>query len=290
MNATGPGYDPENRLESSPEKRALGHLNWPAYLMTVAFVAAVAVGWIYTSAERQQRRELATANQALASSLAQVQTQLQTMGLRMSELARQAEPPTPPRVQTKARLHPAGSVQVARSDSGLGQIRSQLAEQQHEIASAREDIDKTRNELSQARDDLEGNIDSTKTELNGSIARTHDEVVALQKRGERNYYEFAIDKSKRYSRVGPLSLELRNADAKHKRFDVMMLVEDNELQKKGVSLYENVWISVSDRSQPLELVVNKISKDHIEGYLSEPKYKKSELESSAAANNERIQH
>ena len=292
MNATGaPGFDPENRFESSPERRPPDRLNWPAYLMTVAFIAAVAVGWMYTSAERQQRRELATANQALAASLAQVQTQLQTMGLRMSELvARQAEPPTPPRVQTKARLHPAGSVQVARSDSGLGQIRSQLAEQQHEIASAREDIDKTRNELSQARDDLEGNIDSAKTELNGSIARTHDEVVALQKRGERNYYEFAIDKSKRYSRVGPLSLELRNADAKHKRFDVMMLVEDNELQKKGVSLYENVWISVSDRSQPLELVVNKISKDHIEGYLSEPKYKKSELESSAAANNERIQH
>jgi hypothetical protein len=291
MNATGaPGYDPENRFESSPEKRALGRLNWPAYLMTVAFVAAVAVGWLYTSAERQQRRELATANQALASSLAQVQTQLQTMGQRMSELvARQAEPSGPPRVQTKARARPAGSVQVARSDSGLGQIRSQLAEQQHQIASAREDIGKTRNELSQARDDLEGNLDSAKTELTGSIARTHDDVVALQKRGERNYYEFAIDKSKQYSRVGPLGLELRKADAKHKRFDVMMLVEDNELQKKGVSLYENVWISVSDRSQPLELVVNKISKDHIEGYLSEPKYKKSELESSVAAN-ERIQH
>src|SRR5215469_12185352 len=107
MNATGPGYDPENRFESSPEKRALGRLSWPAYLMTVAFVAAVAVGWMYTSAERQQRRELTTANQALASSLAQVQKQLQTMGQRMSELvARQAEPPGPPRVQTKARARP----------------------------------------------------------------------------------------------------------------------------------------------------------------------------------------
>ncbi|HEY7335366.1 MAG TPA: hypothetical protein VH639_10810 [Bryobacteraceae bacterium] len=255
--------------------------------MTVAFVAAVALGWMYLSAERNQKRELARENQALAASLAQVQTQLQTMGQRMSELAaRPAEPPAPTRVQRKAQVRPAAaSAQIARSDSGLGQIRSQLAEQQHQITSAREDIDKTRNELSQARDDLEGTIDSTKTELNGSIARTHDEVVALQKRGERNYYEFAIDKSKRYSRVGPLSLELRKADVKHKRFDVMMLVEDNELQKKGVNLYENVWISVSDRPQPLELVVNKISKDHVEGYLSEPKYKKSELEKSVATNN-----
>jgi hypothetical protein len=63
-------------------------------------------------------------------------------------------------------------------------------------------------------------------------------VVALQERGERNYYEFAIDKSKRYSRVGPLSAELRKAGAKHKRFDMMMLVDDNEFQKNSVNLSE----------------------------------------------------
>ncbi len=107
-------------------------------------------------------------------------------------------------------------------------------------------------------------------------------MVVLQKRGERNYYEFALDKSKQYSRVGPLSVELRKADAKHKRFDMMMLVDDNEFQKKSVNLYETVWISLSDRPQPIELVVNKITKDHIEGYLSEPKYKKSELQSSVS--------
>ena len=61
-----------------------------------------------------------------------------------------------------------------------------------------------------------------------------------------------------------------------------MLVDDNQLQKKSVNLYETVWISIGDRPQPLELVVNQIGKDHIQGYLSEPKYKKSELDTSAA--------
>jgi len=235
------------------------------------------------SSERQQRRELEAANQSLAASLTEVQTQLRSVNERMSDLsARTAQPPAPVRAPSKARVSPASQT-VVRTDPRLGQIQSQLSEQRQQLASARADIDKTKSDLNETRDGLQNNISSTKDELNGSIARTHDEVVALQRRGERNYYEFAVDKSKRYSRVGPLSVELRNADTKHKRFDMMMLVEDNELQKKSVNLYETVWISMSDRPQPLELVVNKITKDHIEGYLSEPKYKKSELESSVAA-------
>ncbi len=160
-------------------------------------------------------------------------------------------------------------------------MQGQLADQQKALASAREDLDKTRDELGRTRDDLQGNIDSTRGELSGSIARTHDELVSLQKRGERNYYEFNLDKSKQFERVGPLRLSLRKADIKQKRFDVNMMVDDNQLEKKGVNLYETVWLNLSDRPQPLELVVNQITKDHISGYLSEPKYKRSELGQAA---------
>ena len=59
-----------------------------------------------------------------------------------------------------------------------------------------------------------------------------------------------------------------------------MMVDDNQLQKKGVNLYEPVWINLADRPQPLELVVNEISKNEIKGYLSEPKYKKADLDAS----------
>ena len=252
-------------------------------LLTIALVGAIAAGLLYASGERQQRRELEAANQTLAASLTQVQTQLRAVNERMSDLlARGADPPAPARVQSKARVRPPAQAEVS-NDSRLGQIQRQLSEQRQQLASARADIDRTKSDLDDTRDGFQNNISSTKDELDGSIARTHDEVLVLQRRGERNYYEFAVDKAKHYSRVGPLSVELRNADTKHKRFDMMMLVEDNELQKKNVNMYETVWISTSDRPQPLELVVNKITKDHIEGYLSEPKYKKSELESSVAA-------
>ena len=54
----------------------------------------------------------------------------------------------------------------------------------------------------QALDATKQDLVSTRTELQGSIAKTHDEIVVLQRKGERNYYEFDIDKSKQFSTLG----------------------------------------------------------------------------------------
>lgn len=287
--------EPHNHQEHSTNERSsqdelnrqvftVSRANWPMLLLTIALIAAITIGYVYVSRQREQSRNLAAANQNLTASLAKVQNQLQSVNQRLSDLLeRKTPPPAPARGHGSPRARTAREGRVVRHDPLLGAIQNQLSEQQRQIASARQDIDMTKVDLSQARDDLQNNINSTKNELNGSIARTHDEVVVLQKRGERNYYEFAINKSKQYSRVGPLSIALRKADTKHKRFDMMMLVDDNQLQKRSVNLYETVWISLSDQPQPIELVVNKITKDHIEGYLSEPKYKKSALEASVSA-------
>ena len=285
----GREYSPnvnESRDEFEPRRLMQPPSKWRVLALAMVFIVAAGASYRYVSGERQQNHDLAAANQRLASSLAQVQKELQSVSERLSELQARPAPPPPVPVRTEhsAHVRPAGRSSLVHDDPRLAKIQSQLSEQQQQIAGARADIDRTKSDLSQTRDNFQSNLSSTKNELNGSIARTHDEVVLLQKRGERNYYEFSIDKSKQYSRVGPLNIALRKADTKHKRFDMAMVVDDNELQKHSVNLYETVWISLSDRPQPLELVVNKIAKDHIEGYLSEPKYKKSELPSSVSVN------
>jgi len=56
-----------------------------------------------------------------------------------------------------------------------------------------------------------------------------------------------------------------------------MVVDDNQLTKKKINLYEPVWIHRTDDPQPVQIVVNKIGKDSIHGYVSAPKYRNSEL-------------
>ena len=74
-----------------------------------------------------------------------------------------------------------------------------------------------------------------------------------------------------------MSLALRKADTKHQRYDVNLIVDDTQLTKKGVNLYEPIWIHRADDPQPIQIIINKIERDHVHGYVSSPKYRQSEL-------------
>jgi len=161
------------------------------------------------------------------------------------------------------------------ADKQYAQLQAQLNEQQKQLK-------ETQDAVAKNREELEGTIHSTKDELNGAIAKNHDELVALEKKGERSYFEFDLNKSKQFERVGPVTLSLRKADAKHKNYDVAMIVDDNELNKKKVNLYEPIWIHTENDAQPVQVVVNRISKDMVHGYVSAPKYKASELAASSS--------
>jgi hypothetical protein len=245
--------------------------------VVTALGAASGVGLYSASRERRQTAELAATNQSLTATMAKLESQLDDVTRKLAELqAERTVQALPERgQQNKTTRAPRRAARPA-NDSRIDQLRARINEQEQEIAG-------TKDQLQQARADLQGRLDSTRDELNGSIARTHDDVVALQKRGERNYYEFEADKSKQFQRVGPIRLSLRKADLKHKRYDVALMVDDFEIQKKGVNLFEPVWITVADRAQPLELVVNRVHKDQVGGYLSEARYKTAEL--SAANSN-----
>jgi hypothetical protein len=141
------------------------------------------------------------------------------------------------------------------------------------VAAQQKEIDSTQQNLENARTELAKNLSSTKDELNGSIAKTHDELVALERKGERSHYEFDLIKSKGFKRVGPLTLSLRKTNTKHDYFDVSMIVEDSTLEKKHVNLYEPVLVYPSSSLRPLEMVANRIDKNGIHGYVSEPKFR-----------------
>lgn len=239
--------------------------------------------------ERTRSQELASANQNLRASLQQVQGEMQAVSDKLSALA--SQPPPPPAepqpaafphvksqdriaVRPKPRVVPfRAPARHAADDARFQQLEAKVADQQKAIADARQQAD-------QNRLDLEGKLNSQHDELSGSIAKTHDEVVVLQKRGERNYYEFDLDKSKQFKRVGPLSLSVRRVNLKHKYYDLVMTVDDQQLEKKHVNLYEPLMLTVADRPQPIELVVNEIKDNEIKGYVSDARYKKSELAST----------
>ena len=251
-------------------------------------------GLVYATRERSAANAAAASRDQLSASLAEARTEIQTLSSRVNLLteaaAREAEAreaTTPSAVETPIVPAPAQRRPVVRAsarpkpkpaeDPRWKRVESRLSEQQSQLVEQRARIAETQESVKRTGDQLDGRINSTRDELNRSIATNHDEVVALQKRGERNIYEFDLTKSKQFQRVGPLSLSLRKADTKHGNYNLTMMVDDKAIDKEHVNLFEPVWISVPDRAQPIQLVVNQIDKNRIRGYISEPKYRSSEL-------------
>jgi hypothetical protein len=171
----------------------------------------------------------------------------------------------PPAVAAGRAVTRRPSVKIAKPDPRWRKMQTQLDAQGQAIAD-------TRQELAGTRSDLEG-----------SIARTHEELVVLAKKGERSYFEFDLDKSKNFHRAGPVSVSLHKANTKHQYADLELLVDDRQLSKKHLNLYEPAVFYPADERQPVELVINSISKNHIHGYISAARYKASELTAASSA-------
>ena len=262
----------------------------PGVVLSIVTLAGVAgISLFSLAAERQRVDALEGGRTQMLAELARSNTQIRDISARLDSLAaeaassQRASSPTPAaaRRANPSRSRPSRS---PSEDVRLQNLQSQIVRQQKELAQTRDEMAKNHENLQGAlnttRDDLQGKLNSARDELSGSIAKNHDELIVLQKRGERNYYEFTLAKSKDLRRIGPVSLALRKSDTKRKNFNVDMLVEDNRLAKKNVNLYEPVWINLADRPQPVEIVVNFIGKNEVKGYVSEPKYKRSDLAES----------
>lgn len=217
----------------------------------------------------QMRAQIDTLNSRLSDALSSLEQQQQEQPQPQPQPARAEEAVPPPQPAKPAHSSRRGN-RAAGGSKQLNQLREQLSDQQKQLKD-------TQDALAQTRSDLETSLSATRDDLNGSIARTHEEVVALAKRGERNYAEFDLVKHSGYQRSGPVSLALRKADTKHQRYDVNLIVDDTQLTKKGVNLYEPIWIHRADDPQPTQIIINKIERDHVHGYVSSPKYRQSEL-------------
>jgi len=128
------------------------------------------------------------------------------------------------------------------------------------VVGVRTDLDTTRDDLKMAR-----------SEMGTLIARNHDEIDQLRRLGERDYVEFTIAGKNKPQKVGNLTVELKGVNEKRGQYSVAMTAEDRSLVKKNRSMNEPIFFYLSGTKIPEELVINKVGKDTISGYVSIPK-------------------
>lgn len=129
-----------------------------------------------------------------------------------------------------------------------------------DVNGVRGDLESTRKDLGMAR-----------TEFGTLIARNHDEIDQLRRLGERDYHEFNIAKKGAKEKLGVITLELRGVNVKRNQYSVALYADDKRFEKNNRAVNEPIFFYMQGTRQPLELVINSVSKDKITGYLSVPK-------------------
>src|SRR5260370_33368376 len=107
--------------------------------------------------------------------------------------------------------------------------------------------------------------------MSGLIARTHEDLDELRRRGERNIFAFTLQESKNGQQVGHIQIFLQKVDAKKQRYAITVNADDKSIEKKDKTVGEPVQFYVKGQRSPYEIVVFEVAKDRATGYLTTPK-------------------
>jgi hypothetical protein len=159
--------------------------------------------------------------------------------------------------QTATQQNAQVAAKVADVATDVGSVRT-------EVTKTQSDLQKTINDLKSAQGDL--GVQS------GLIATNHNELDALRMKGERNYTDIKLGKTKQPVRFADITIKLTSVNPKKNKYSVDVVADDKLTEKKDKNINEPVqFYTAKGGHTPYELVINQVTKDQIIGYLSTPK-------------------
>jgi hypothetical protein len=183
------------------------------------------------------------------------------MAMRAAELQRQQR-------AAAARLA-ATQTQQEQQGQELAAVSSEVSNVKTDVGAARTDIQKTRTDLAVTNEKLERTIGDLGVQ-SGLIAHNAQELEILKHKGDRNYYEFTLQKNVR-TMVSTVGLQLKKVDPKKSKFTLSVMADDRTIEKKDRTLNEPLQFYSGRDHLLYELVVFTAEKNMVTGYLSTPK-------------------
>jgi len=160
-------------------------------------------------------------------------------------------------------LKDATSNATAKLNEDVSGVKTDVGTVRTDLSATRTDLDKTGAELKRAVGDM--------GVMSGLIATNSKDLQSLRDLGDRNYFEFALEKGAMTKKVGNVTLTLKKADPKRNRYTIAVAADDKVVEKRDKTINEPVQLYTAASKQPYEIVVNQVKKDGVVGYLATPK-------------------
>jgi chromosome segregation ATPase len=266
----------EKQQEVTQEAPAPRWIGIVVVALAVISLAALGVGWTASNRSAALQQTLTTQTQQFRQSEDVLSQRLSKAEDTNAQLQGELSVVTDKMKLTQGELTRARqqAKQIKEDDAKqLSDLQNNVNGQLATKASV-DDVNKLGTDVTAVKTDLDAtknNLNMTRGEFGTLIAKNHDEVEELRRLGERDYYEFTIDKKNTREKVGDLMVELRGVNQKKNLYTVAIYVDDNRYEKKNRSANEPIYFFTHGSRAPLEFTVNQIAKDKIVGYLSVPK-------------------
>jgi len=161
----------------------------------------------------------------------------------------------PPAAQPPLR-DPASTQRLETLEQGIGAL-------QEETSSNQEAWQAATNRLAEVAGEL-GVQD-------GQIIKNHDELDRFLARTQHTALTFELRRNSAPEPVGPVRISLKTSDQKSQRYTLCIYLQDSCVRVRDRVVYEVVQLAVSRDTGTLELIVTKVGKDGIVGYLEVPR-------------------
>jgi len=257
--------------------------------LAVVSLAALGAGWTAATRSKERGQTVATQSQQVKQSEDVLSQRLAKAEDTNAQLQGELSVVTDRMKLTQGELKKARqqAAKIKEEDAKeLASLQNQTTEQLATKASV-DDLNKLGTDVTGVKTDLDAtknNLQMARGEFGTLIAKNHDEIEELRRRGDRDYYEFTINKKNDREKVGELMVELRGVNAKKNLYTVAIFVDDARYEKRNRSANEPIYFFVHGSRAPLEFTVNSIGKDKISGYLSVPKANTAHAQASGNGN------
>src|SRR5271169_2065771 len=179
-----------------------GTPRWIAVLFGLLFAGVAVVGYMGHQTETKLESELSKQEDQNKV----ISAQLEQANSRLADLKGHLDVTEQKIGMTRAEL-----AQVQKeSEEKIGAVATDVTGAKKDIEATKSDLEATKSKLERQQGDM--------GVMSGLIARTHDDLEELKRRGDRNYYEFTVKKAKAPQRVGPIQVNVKKTDPKKSQF------------------------------------------------------------------------
>lgn len=205
---------------------------------------------------------------ANAQSLEELRSELDSTATEMSSREKRA----------LARAHYAGNLvkKLEREqNANVQQLQQALAQKadQQQVGSLTQDVTTAKTNLAQTQktmNTLASDLGMARSHLGTLIATNHQDIAALQKLGQRDYYEFTLDQNQKKTVAG-VALTLKHTSTGHHTYNVDMFYNDMKVTRKNLAIDQPIFFAPHYIHSFYEMVVYQVASRKVVGYISTPK-------------------